>query len=380
MEILLNPLSEGTNRNMEMYSLNNKANWKNWLWHIDNAIQNGEELEKHLTLYETERFGLRKEAGTRIFITPYMVSLLEADGENGPLRKQFLPYVKKEHTLSFSNDALHEESACVVPHLLHKYRNRVALLVNSTCANYCQFCTRQRITKHSFGKHIMNDLTIALKYIKEHISINDVLVTGGDPLLLKTENLVELLDKLYQIKHIKIVRIGTRIPITLPMRIDNELVSKLNRYSPLYINIHINHVSEINKHSEQAILALANVGIPLGSQTVLLHGINDNIESLKELFERMLQVKVKPYYLYQCEEVEGCENFIVHPLKGIRLLNDLCGMISGLAIPRYVIDTRGNFSKLTLAPSFVKYINGETLCIDDGYGSTFEYSINVMED
>jgi len=364
---------------MEMHSLNTKANWKNWLWHIDNAIQDGEELEKHLTLNEAERFGLRKEAGTRIFITPYLLSLLEADGENGSLRKQFLPYVKKEHTLSFSNDALHEESAYVVPHLIHKYKNRVALLVNSTCANYCQFCTRQRITKHSFGKHIMNDLKIALKYIKENIYINDVLVTGGDPLLLKTKNLAELLDELYQIKHIKIIRIGTRIPITLPMRIDNELISILNRYSPLYINIHINHVSEINKHSKQAILALANVGIPLGSQTVLLHGINDNIESLKELFESLLQVKVKPYYLFQCEEVEGCENFIVHPLKGIRLLNDLCGMISGLAIPRYVIDTPHNFSKFTLAPCFARDIKGKTLWMDDGSGNTFSYSANVVE-
>ena len=362
---------------METRNLNNEADWEDWSWHIDNAIHDVEELEKYLVLNETERLALRKEIGTRIFITPYMLSLLETDRENGPLRKQFLPCVKKEHSLYFSNDVLHEEAACVTPHLIHKYKNRVALLAYSTCANYCQFCTRQRITKHSFGKPIMHDLAMALEYIKKNTSINDVLITGGDPLLMKTEHLAKLLEELYQINHIKIIRIGTRIPITLPMRINNELVSMLSRYSPLYINIHINHVSEITKQSERAILALANIGIPLGSQSVLLHSINDNIDTLKELFERLLQIKVKPYYLYQCEEVAGCENFIVHPSRGIKLLNDLCGMISGLAIPRYIIDTPGCFSKLTLAPRFVKEISDETLYIDDGYGNIFLYNANA---
>ena len=364
---------------METRDPNNKVDWENWLWHIDNAIQDGEELGKFLALSEAERFALRQEIGARIFITPYMLSLLEADTENGPLRGQFLPCTKKEHLSCFSNDILCEESAYVAPHLIHKYKNRVALLANGICANYCQFCTRQRITKHSFGKYLMNDLTMALKYIKENISIDDVLITGGDPLLLKTDDLAGLLDELYRIKQIKIVRIGTRIPVTLPMRIDTELISMLSKYSPLYINIHINHFSEITKYSKQAILALANIGIPLGSQTVLLNGINDNIDTLKELFEELLRIKVKPYYLFQCDEMEGCENFIVLPSKGIKLINDLCGMISGLAIPRYVIDTPWNFGKLTLAPRFVREINGETLCMDDGNGNSFLLNANVTK-
>jgi lysine 2,3-aminomutase len=356
-----------------MRNFNNKVDWENWLWHIDNAIKNEDELKKHLILNKSEQLAFQKNIEPRLFITPYILALIEANGKNSPLRKQFLPYIGKKHIEHFSNDVLHEESAYVTPHLIHKYKNRVALLVNNACANYCQFCTRQRITRYNLGKYTINNLALALEYIKNNTLINDVLVTGGDPLLLKTEDIAKLLDTLFLIKHIKIIRIGTRIPITLPMRVDNGLVSMLRKYSPLYINIHINHISEITEQSERAILALADAGIPLGSQSVLLHGINDNINTLKELFERLLQIKVRPYYLYQCDEVKGCENFIVSPLKGIKLVNDLCGLISGLAIPRYVLDTPGNFGKLTLAPCFLNETSEKTLSINNGTGGTFLY-------
>jgi lysine 2,3-aminomutase len=362
---------------MKTHHPNKEANWEDWQWHINNAIQNGEELRKHLKLNNAQHFALKNEYGTKIFITPYMLELLKTEGENSPLplHRQFLPCIEKRQSACFSNDALHEEAICITPHLLHKYKNRVALLTNSMCANYCQFCTRRRIVNYNLGKNITHDLTKALGYIKNNKSINDVLLTGGDPLLLKTERLAEILDILYSIKHVKIIRIGTRVPITLPMRIDDELISMLRKYTPLYINIHINHVSEITEQSERAILDLANAGIPLGSQSVLLKDINDNIDTLKELFEKLLQIKVKPYYLFQCDEVEGCENFIVSPIKGIKLLNDLCGMVSGLAIPRYVIDTSGSFSKLTLAPCFIKEINRKNLYINDGNGNIFSKDI-----
>jgi lysine 2,3-aminomutase len=362
---------------METDHPNKGANWEDWQWHINNAIQDGEELGKHLKLSKAQRLAFKKEYGAKIFITPYMLELLKTEGENGPLplHRQFLPCTEKKQSMCFSKDALHEEAICVTPHLLHKYKNRVALLTNSMCANYCQFCTRRRIVNYNLGKNITHDLTKALEYIKNNTLVNDVLLTGGDPLLLKTEYLAEILDILYSIKHVKIVRIGTRIPITLPMRIDDELISMLRKHSPLYINIHINHISEITEQSKHVILALANAGIPLGSQSVLLKGVNDDINTLKELFEKLLQIKIKPYYLFQCDEVEGCESFMVSPIKGIRLLNDLCGLVSGLAIPRYVIDTSESFSKLTLAPCFIKEINGKNLYINDGNGNTFSKDI-----
>jgi len=361
---------------MEIDYFDKKIDWKNWQWHINNAIQNGEELRKYLKLNGEQHLALDKEYGAKIFITPYMLALLEAEREDGPLHKQFLPSAGKKQSIRFCDDILHEESICVTPHLLHKYKNRVALLANSLCGNYCQFCTRQRIVRDNIGKNITHNLTKALEYIKNNASINDVLLTGGDPLLLKTEQLAGILDILHSIEHVKIIRIGTRIPITLPMRIDEELVSVLKRYSPLYINIHINHASEITKQSEDVILALANSGIPLGSQSVLLYGVNDNIDILRELFEKLIQIKVKPYYLFQCDEVKGCENFIVNPLTGIKLINDLCGLISGLAIPRYTIDTSDNFSKLTLAPCFIKEIKEEVLYINDGNGNIFSKKVN----
>lgn len=301
--------------------------------------------------------------GPKLHLTPYMNNLIEST-HSSALQKQFIPHTSN-FSFQFSNDYLREEEYMPIPNLIHRYRSKVIIIATNQCACYCQFCTRQRITRS--GEISLNNFEKILDYIKKHPEIEDVLVTGGDPLVLSTNKIINILQEIEKIKNVKIIRIGTRIPITLPQRINIELVNELKRITHLYINIHINHPDELTIMSKNAILSLANAGIPLGSQSVLLKGINDNYNILKNLFEELIQIKVKPYYLYQCDKVKGCEDFIVDVQKGIDIINKLCNQISGFAVPKFVVDTP-EMGKMVLAPCSVNRIDGNTFYISNNNG------------
>lgn len=299
----------------------------------------------------------------KIYLSPYMDELIKKTNSEA-LKKQFIPQTPA-YNFQFSDDYLHENEYMPVPNLIHRYESKAVIIATNQCACYCQFCTRQRITRKIESS--LDNLNEILHYIKTHSEIMDVLVTGGDPLVLNTEQIVDLLKKIEEIESVKIIRIGTRIPITFPQRIDTELIEFLKTVDHLYINIHINHPDELTPESKNAILALANAGIPLGSQSVLLKDINDDYDVLKNLFQQLIQIKVKPYYLYQCDRVHGCENFIVDIRKGISIMNKLCSQITGFAIPKFVVDTP-EMGKMVLAPSSIVRTDGDIFYLSNRNG------------
>ena len=306
----------------------------------------------------------------KVYLTTYMKKLIEST-HSIALQKQFIPQ-NLNSSFRFSNDYLREEDYMPIPNLIHRYKSKVIIIVTNQCACYCQFCTRQRITQN--GEISFNNFEKILEYIEEHSEITDVLLTGGDPLVLNTKKIINILKSIEKIKNVKIIRIGTRIPITLPERIDTELIKELKQFNHLYINIHINHPDELTTSSKSAILALANIGIPLGSQSVLLKGINDNYNTLKILFEELVQIKVKPYYLYQCDKVAGCEDFITDIQKGIDIINKLCNEISGFAIPKFVVDTP-DMGKMVLAPHCIDKIDKNIFYLSNNNGQCFYKNI-----
>ncbi len=316
------------------------------------------EEELHTCITDTQSFD-----GQKLYLTPYMKKLIE-NTNSSALRKQFIPH-KSKNNFQFSSDYLREDDYMPIPNLIHRYKSKVILIATNQCACYCQFCTRQRITRS--GEISFNNFEKILDYIEKHPEIEDVLVTGGDPLILSTKKIVSILQAIEKIESVKIIRIGTRIPITLPQRIDAELIEELKQFNYLYINIHINHSDELTSSSKKAILSLANAGIPLGSQTVLLKGINDDYKTLKNLFEQLVQIKVKPYYLYQCDKVMGCEDFVVDVKKGIDIINRLFNQISGFAVPKFVVDTP-EMGKMVLAPYSVDRIDDNILYLANNSG------------
>ena len=336
-----------------------------WKQQLENCITDVKELKKILSLTDREIEILEKAS---FKLTPYIAKLIRDLGQAG-VKNQFIP-VAPNTSIKYTSDYLEESKHQPIENLIHRYKNKVIVIATNLCACYCQFCTRQRITNCNSG--YVNNLDEIINYIRKHPEVNDVLITGGDPLILKTDRIMHILREISQINTINVIRIGTRIPITLPLRIDNELVNALKELNNLYINIHINHPAELTKDSEEALLALANAGIPLGSQTVLLRGINDDKKILKELFEKLICIKVKPYYLYQCDKVKGCENFIVSPHIGIKIINSLCNEISGFALPKFVVDTP-EAGKKVLAPCSLHKTDQEKIYIMDG-NSIFVYS------
>lgn len=299
----------------------------------------------------------------KLHLSSYMDELIKKT-HSVALKKQFIPQTSACN-FRFSNDYLCEDEYMPIPNLIHRYKSKALIIATNQCACYCQFCTRQRITRRV--ENNPDNFKEILDYIKKHSEIMDVLVTGGDPLILRTTKLVSLLREIKKIDSVKIIRIGTRIPITLPQRINTELIKNLRSIDQLYINIHINHPDELTPESKNAILSLANAGIPLGSQSVLLKGVNDDFDVLKQLFQQLIQIKVKPYYLYQCDKVHGCEDFMVDIRKGISIINELCNKISGFAVPKFVVDTP-EMGKMVLAPNSIVRTDGNILYLSNRNG------------
>ena len=324
----------------------------------------------------SERFSVEVEAlceVTKRFpmrVSPYYAGLIERSGD--PIWLQCIPDPRELSEGDFTEDPLDEEGLSPVPGLIHRYPNRVVLIVSSTCATFCRFCMRKRyVGCRSTGqdRHFLRD---AMAYLEGAVEVRDVILSGGDPLLLSDDELDEILSNLRKIRHVEILRIGTRVPVTLPERITPRLCRMLKKHHPLYVNTHFNHPWEITKESTEACAILSDAGIPLGNQTVLLKKVNDDPEVMKELMKKLLTLRIRPYYLHHMDPVKGTKHFRTSLDQGLKIMNRLRGNISGLAVPYYMIDLPGGKGKVPILPEPIER-NGKTLRLRNYRGEIVEY-------
>ena len=329
--------------------------WNDWRWQYRNRIMTADDLSKYIELSDKEKQDIEKCLGSyQMAITPYVLSLFDLDNPHDPIRRQFVPtldelYIAPED----QRDPLHEETDSPCTGLTHRYPDRVLFLVTNQCSSYCRHCTRRRFAGQIDTALSQKQLDDSIEYIKNHEEVRDVLVSGGDPLILSDEKLEYILSNLRSIKHVEIIRIGTRIPIVMPQRINDELCDMLKKYHPLWINIQINHPDEITEECENACSKLLSAGIPLGNQTVLLAGVNDCVHVMRKLVRRLVQIRVRPYYIYQCDLSLGLSGFRTSVSKGIEIIEGLQGHTTGFAVPTYVIDAPGGGGKIPVMPNHI---------------------------
>jgi lysine 2,3-aminomutase len=302
-------------------------------------------------------------------VTKHFLSLIKE--KDDPIWRQCIPSIEELRDVN-TPDPLMEERDTKVPYLVHRYPDRVLLLVSSRCAMYCRFCTRKRKVGR-IDEIPMNDIMRAIDYIREHKEIRDVLISGGDPFMRSDKNLEKILSAIRSIDHVEIIRIGTRMPVVYPARITLRLVNMLKKYHPLYINIHFEHPREIDEACSNALSLLADAGIPLGSQSVLLRGVNDNPVVLKELFQKLVKNRVKPYYLYLCDPSRGVEHFRTTVQEALEIFKKIQGWTTGLCVPHLVIDSPGGGGKIPVLPAYIKEINDERVILVNYEGKEFEY-------
>jgi lysine 2,3-aminomutase len=353
------------------------AEWNDWRWQLKNRITTSERLSRIITLTDSEEQALLRHGSTLPFaLTPYYASLLSPGNYQDPIRKAVVPTIN-ELIVSpgESHDPLGEDGHTPVPGLVHRYPDRALFLVTDYCSNYCRYCTRsrmvgrsQRITSNSKKRWEM-----AFNYLEKNSVIRDVLLSGGDPLTLPDETLEYILKRLRAIKHIELIRIGTKTPAVLPQRITGQLTRMLKRHHPLWISIHAMHPIEQTREMKKACERLADAGIPLGSQTVLLAGINDDIATMKKLMQGLLRMRVKPYYLYQCDPIIGSAHFRTKVEKGLEIYQGLRGHTTGYAVPTYVIDAPGGGGKIPLLPATCLGRDGNDLLLRNYEGNVYRY-------
>ncbi len=361
---------------IQFYPDATQSDWDDWTWQIAHRITSLEELGRiiHLTDVEAQVF---KDRGNHIplSITPYYASLLDRNDPTHALRRTVVPTIY-EYLMSSGEDQdpLSEEHDTVVPGLVHRYPDRVLFLATYSCSTYCRYCTRSRAVGEQGCAPGIERWEAALAYIREHEEVRDVLISGGDPLTLPDEAIDWLLSRVTAIPHVEFVRIGTKVPSVLPQRITRSLVKVLRRYRPLWISIHSTHPEELTPEMRHACNRLADAGIPLGSQTVLLAGINDSVETLMRLYHGLLTMRVRPYYLYQCDPIPGSSHFRTSVMKGLEMIQGLRGFTTGYAVPHYVIDAPGGGGKIPLLPEYViGYEENGDLILRNYEGKTFRY-------
>jgi lysine 2,3-aminomutase len=351
-------LPRSTKRALEQISLYKDVNpldWEDWHWQIKHRVRTKEELEQIIKLTAEEEEGIKKASGRlSMAITPYWASLMDPEDPNCPLRRQAVP-VAMESVVSPHEmvDPCAEDRDSPAPHLVHRYPDRVLLLATEHCAMYCRHCTRRRLVGDGKDDNSTSRFDAAIEYLKANRKVRDVLISGGDPFILEDEEIEALIQKIRAISHIEFLRLGTRVPVTLPQRITEKLINMLKKYSPLWISIHFNHPKEITKRCKIACDMLSDAGIPLGSQTVLLKGINDRPYIMRRLMQELLQIRVRPYYIYQCDPVRGTQHFRTPVAAGINIMEKLRGHTSGYAVPVYVIDGPGGGGKIPVGPNYI---------------------------
>ncbi len=353
------------------------AEWNDWRWQVRHRIKDSAELERIVQLSDDEREAIQRHTGPLpVGINPYYTSLLDPDNPMQPLRRTVV-MVKDEYKITPDEaaDPLGEDSHTVVPGLVHRYPDRVLFLVTGFCTVYCRYCTRSRMVGNPGGEYRFNtnQWEAALQYIESHPEIRDVLLSGGDPLTLADDRLEWLLSRLRQIPHLEFLRIGSKVPVVLPQRITPEFTAMLRKYHPLWMSVHFNHPVELTPEVAQACTRLADAGIPLGSQTVLLKDVNDDVETMKQLNQGLLKIRVKPYYLYQCDPVAGSSHFRTSIQKGLEIIEGLRGHTTGYAVPNYVVDAPGGGGKIPLLPEYVIGRDGDDLLLRNYEGKVYRY-------
>ena len=349
--------------------------WNDWRWQLSNRLNSVEDFNKILTLTESEKKALSTDGLFRVDITPYYASLIIPDDPNDPIRKQVIPTAGE--IVSFTGmmeDSLAEDRHSPVPGLVHRYPDRVLMLVTTQCASYCRYCTRSRIVGDPTAQFSKSEFELQLEYLRKTPQVRDVLLSGGDPLTLAPKLLEQLLTSLREIPHIEIIRIGSRVPVFMPQRVTDELCDMLQKFHPLWLNIHVNHPNEISEELEIACDKLSRAGIPLGNQSVLLAGVNDCVHIQRKLVHDLVRIRVRPYYLYQCDLVEGAGHFRTPVAKGLEIIEGLRGHTSGYAVPTYVVDAPGGGGKIPVMPNYMISASDHKVIFRnyEGYITTYE--------
>jgi lysine 2,3-aminomutase len=351
--------------------------WNDWRWQLRARIRSLAQLERVFVLTSEERDAVSRHKGSLpVGITPYYASLMSPDDPSEPLRRTHIP-VGDEYLRApgEADDPLGEDHDSAVPGLVHRYPDRVLFLATGFCSTYCRYCTRSRMVGEAGGEYQFStrQWEQALAYVEEHPEVRDVLISGGDPLTLADEKLDYLLGRLRAIRHLEFVRLGTKVPSVLPMRVTRALVRVLRRHHPLWMSIHVTHPRELTPEVTEACARLADAGIPLGSQTVLLKGINDDVATMKAMMHGLLIRRVKPYYLYQCDPITGSAHFRTPVEKGIEIIEGLRGHTTGYAVPQYVIDAPGGGGKIPLLPDYIVGRDGDDLLLRNFEGGVYRY-------
>jgi len=351
--------------------------WNNWRWQMRARIRSLEELGRVFRLSADEYDAVARHKGSLpVGITPYYASLMDLKDPSEPLRRTHITtggeYVR---TPGEDNDPLGEDHDTVAPGIVHRYPDRVLFLTTGTCSTYCRYCTRARVVGNPGGEYqfSMKQWEQALAYLEVHTEVRDVLLSGGDPLTIGDDRLDWLLGRLRALKHIEFLRIGTKVPMVLPQRITKNLVSILKKYHPLWMSIHVTHPNELTEETTESTARLADAGIPLGSQTVLMKGINDDIAIMKPLMQGLLKRRVRPYYLYQCDPISGSAHFRTKVEKGLEIIEGLRGHTTGYATPIFAVDAPGGGGKIQIAPDFIAGRDGDDLLLRNFEGGVYRY-------
>jgi lysine 2,3-aminomutase len=356
-----------------------EGSWTDWAWQLKHRITTTEQLERLMTLTPAEKAGCEQaNHKLALAITPYFFNLIDRFDPDCPIRKQVIPRID-EMVVSEGEmlDSLGEDEHSPVPGLVHRYPDRVLFLVTDRCAAYCRYCTRSRLVSNAQDYNFHPEFEQGLRYIEEHPEIRDVLLSGGDPLLLSDRKLDQLIGRLRAIKHVEFIRIGSRIPVFLPQRITPELCEIFRKHGPIWMSIHVNHPKECTADLKAACERLALAGVPLGNQSVLLKGVNDDVDVMKALVHRLLRMRVRPYYLYQMDLITGGAHFKADVRKGIEIIQALRGHTTGYAIPQFVIDAPGGGGKVPINPEYVEAITDDGIVFKNYEGRRYRYPLGT---
>ena len=343
------------NRRKELFPAVTDEQWNDWKWQVKNRIETYEQLSQYFTFDPEEAEGIKKAlAKFRMAITPYYLSLIDPNDPYDPIRRQCIPQGAECNIAPADlNDPLHEDEDSPAPGLTHRYPDRVLFLITDMCSMYCRHCTRRRFAGQKDDESPQDRIEKCIQYIERTPEVRDVLLSGGDALMVSDAKLEYIISRLRAIPHVEIVRIGSRTPVVCPQRITDDLCNMLKKYHPIWLNTHFNHPNEMTPEAQEAVAKLANAGIPLGNQTVLLRGVNDCVHVMKKLMHELVRNRIRPYYIYQCDLSMGLEHFRTPVSKGIEIIENLRGHTSGYAVPTFVVDAPGGGGKTPVMPTYV---------------------------
>jgi lysine 2,3-aminomutase len=372
------PESESSRRfRKRFFSAASQAEWSDWRWQMRSRIRALADLERVFHLTDSERAAVQRRTGALpVGITPYYAGLLSRDDPSQGLRRTHIPVNLEFVRLpGEAADPLGEDHDSAVPGLVHRYPDRVLFLATGTCSTYCRYCTRAHAVGNPGGEYSFNprQWEAALEYVAAHTEIRDVLISGGDPLTLADEKLDYLLGRLKTIRHVEFVRIGSKVPVVLPMRVTRQFLKIMRRHRPVWLSVHAAHPDELTPEVTEAFARLADSGVPLGSQTVLLKGVNDDLATMKRLMHGLLQRRVRPYYLYQCDPISGSGHFRTPVQTGLEIIRGLRGRTTGYAVPHFVVDAPGGGGKIALLPDAVAGRDGDDLLLTNYEGAVYRY-------